>query len=121
MGYFGKTIQSNYAAGQVSGNHTILHYGEPTSGQSNLPDLRDSWPSCCVSQNIRGTVGLPTPGMHLRVVDPESLQDVSDGTAGLILAKGPGVTAGYWANEKTTAEAFRAGDGWYDTGEVLPG
>lgn len=68
-------------------------------------------------QNIRGTVGLPTPGMHLRVVDPESLRDVPDGTAGLILAKGPGVTAGYWANEQTTAQAFRAGDGWYDTGE----
>ncbi|MEW5313818.1 MAG: hypothetical protein WDW38_005355 [Sanguina aurantia] len=69
-------------------------------------------------QNIRGTVGLPTPGMHLRVVDPESLQDVPDGTAGLILAKGPGVTAGYWANERTTAQAFRAGDGWYDTGDL---
>jgi acyl-CoA synthetase (AMP-forming)/AMP-acid ligase II len=44
-----------------------------------------------VLQNVRGSVGLPIPGSRVRVVDPETLADVPDGTAGLILAKGPGV------------------------------
>lgn len=48
--------------------------------------------------------GLPTPGTQLRVVDPESLQDVPDGQQGLILARGPGVMAGYFRDEAATAK-----------------
>lgn len=42
-------------------------------------------------QNVRGSVGQPTPGTALRVVDPKTLADVADGEQGLILARGPGV------------------------------
>ena len=41
--------------------------------------------------NVRGSVGLPVPGTSLRVVDPEALTPVQDGSQGLILARGPGV------------------------------
>lgn len=55
--------------------------------------------------------GLPTPGTQLRVVDPESLQDVADGQQGLILARGPGVMAGYFRNDDATAKVRGAPSG----------
>lgn len=48
--------------------------------------------------------GLPTPGTQLRVVDPETLHDVADGQQGLILARGPSVTAGYYRDEAATTK-----------------
>ncbi|GLI62125.1 hypothetical protein VaNZ11_004661 [Volvox africanus] len=69
-------------------------------------------------QNIRGSVGVPTPGTQLRIVDPETLEPLPDGRQGLVLAKGPGIMAGYYCDEAVTARAFRAGDGWFDTGDL---
>lgn len=37
---------------------------------------------------------------------------------GLLLAKGPGVMKGYYNDEASTARAFVAGDGWFDTGDL---
>lgn len=68
-------------------------------------------------QNIRGSVGLPTPGTQLRVVDPGTGADLPDGQQGLILARGPGVMAGYYGDVASTDKAFAPGDGWFDTGE----
>lgn len=72
-------------------------------------------------QNIRGSVGLPTPGTELRVVDPESLEPLPAGGQGAVLARGPGIMAGYYRDEAATAKAFRAGDGWFDTGALRCG
>ena len=69
--------------------------------------------------NVRGSVGRAIPGgTELRIVDPESMHNVADGVQGLILAKGPGVTTGYYNNESATASAFGSGDGWFDTGDL---
>jgi len=57
-----------------------------------------------------GNAGHPLPRVEYRVTEE-----------GEILIKGPGVFAGYWRNEKATAEYIR--DGWAHTGdavEVLP-
>ena len=40
------------------------------------------------------------------------------GAQGLLLAKGPGVMKGYYNDEASTARAFVAGDGWFDTGDL---
>lgn len=71
-------------------------------------------------QNVRGSVGVPTPGTALRVVDPDTLADVEDGQQGLLLARGPGITQGYYNDPAATSKAFRAGGGWFDTGAALP-
>ena len=66
-------------------------------------------------RNIRGSVGYPISGTEVRVVHPETLKDVEDGTSGVILARGPGVTKGYHNNPDETRRAILE-DGWFNTG-----
>lgn len=68
--------------------------------------------------NVRGSIGRAIPGTELRVVDPETFEDVPDGRQGLLLARGPGVTPGYFRDPSATAGAFSAGDGWFSTGDL---
>jgi long-chain acyl-CoA synthetase len=71
------------------------------------------------SGNIRGTVGRAIPKTQFKIVNPEDLKEsYPDGTQGLILVRGPGVMKGYYNNESATSAAFRAGDGWFDTGDL---
>lgn len=62
---------------------------------------------------VLGSVGVPT-GAEIRVVD-DAGADVSDGAAGEVVIRGPGVMTGYLANDEANADAFR--DGWFRTGD----
>jgi acyl-[acyl-carrier-protein]-phospholipid O-acyltransferase/long-chain-fatty-acid--[acyl-carrier-protein] ligase len=63
-----------------------------------------------------GKVGRPLPGVSLRVVDPTDRRSLPEGSAGLLLVKGPNVMKGYWGMPEATAEVVR--DGWYETGDI---
>ena len=64
-----------------------------------------------------GSVGKPIFHSKMRVIDPESGEQVSTGTAGELLISGPHVCAGYWRNPEATAEAIV--DGWFHTGDMV--
>lgn len=51
-------------------------------------------------------------------MDPDTLQNLPHGSRGLLLARGPGVMGGYLNDELASAKAFRAGEGWFDTGDL---
>ena len=67
-------------------------------------------------ERLPGSVGLPLPGVEVRVVDDE-MKDVSPGVPGELLVSGPNVFLEYWRRPKETAEAFY--DGWFRTGDVV--
>jgi malonyl-CoA/methylmalonyl-CoA synthetase len=62
-----------------------------------------------------GTVGMPLPGVDVRVTGPEG-QVVGQGEPGSIEVRGPNVFQGYWRLPGKTAEEFR--DGWFVTGDM---
>ena len=63
-----------------------------------------------------GTVGLPLPGPHCRVVDPDdAARDVPVGSPGELLVRGPQVFAGYWGRDD---QPF-TDDGWLLTGDLV--
>jgi malonyl-CoA/methylmalonyl-CoA synthetase len=63
-----------------------------------------------------GSIGLPLPGLEVRIVHPLTFQDVKAGETGEIWLKGPAVTPGYWQKPEETAKAFVSG--WFRTGDL---
>jgi len=64
----------------------------------------------------QGSIGIPLPGLEVRIVDPEIGADVNPGQTGEIWLKGPAVTPGYWQKPKETAKTFE--QGWFKTGDL---
>jgi len=59
----------------------------------------------------RGCLGIPTFGVDLRLLDPETLQPVAQGEVGEIVAHAAQAMLGYWNNPKANAETFIVIDG----------
>ena len=77
--------------------HTILErYGM----SENLMNISNPY----LGERRPGSVGLPLPGVSVRLVDGE------------IQLKGPNLFAGYWRREEATRAAFV--DGWFRTGDL---
>jgi malonyl-CoA/methylmalonyl-CoA synthetase len=64
-----------------------------------------------------GTVGMPLPGVEIRIADPETGAVLRQGEIGVIEVRGPNVFTGYWRNPEKTAEEFRD-DGFFITGDL---
>jgi long-chain acyl-CoA synthetase len=65
--------------------------------------------------NQPGTVGRPIPGVNVKIVDPETLQDT--GGTGEIWVGGLGVMKGYHNRPEETARTITP-DGWLRTGDI---
>jgi acyl-[acyl-carrier-protein]-phospholipid O-acyltransferase/long-chain-fatty-acid--[acyl-carrier-protein] ligase len=64
-----------------------------------------------------GKIGLPVPGLAVRVVDPGTWEELPPGKPGLLLVHGPNVMQGYLDRPDLTAQAMH--DGWYVTGDIV--
>ena len=65
---------------------------------------------------IAGTVGMPLPGVSIRIADPETGAPMRQGEVGVIEIAGPNVFKGYWRMPDKTAAEFR--DGWFISGDL---
>ena len=92
----------------VTGHVILERYGMTETLMNSSNPLR--------GERIPGSVGLPLPGISMRIADHES-RALPDEEIGEIQAKGPNVCRGYWRNPAKTAEAFTA-DGWFHTGDL---
>ena len=92
--------------------HTILErYGmSETSVLTSNPFHHDR------GERIAGTVGVPIPGVCVRVVD-DSGAPCPAGQTGHVQVKGPNVFSGYWRLPELSQSEFTA-DGWFKTGDL---
>ncbi|WP_372620827.1 AMP-binding protein [Falsiroseomonas sp.] len=64
-----------------------------------------------------GLIGLPLPGIELRIVDPDQpTRALPPGEVGEMAIRGPNVFGGYWQREAESRAAFA--DGWFLTGDM---
>ena len=73
-----------------------------------------------VHRGKRQCLGVVTPGVDARIIDPETLHEVARGEQGELVARGPQVMSGYWRNDDANATAFIDLDGqrFFRTGDL---
>lgn len=85
----------------------------------NLPSEfdADNWELHKASKD--GSVGMPLPGSAIRIVDPNTMEELPVGEDGLILIGGHQVMVGYLNDEEKTREVIVELDGirWYKSGD----
>jgi fatty-acyl-CoA synthase len=61
-------------------------------------------------------LGHAVPGLEMRIVDPETFEDLPERHVGELFIRGTSVTPGYYKRPDATAELFH--DGWLRTGDL---
>jgi malonyl-CoA/methylmalonyl-CoA synthetase len=64
-----------------------------------------------------GTVGFSLPGVEIRITDPETGRELSQGNVGSIEIRGQNVFSGYWQMPEKTKEEIRD-DGFFISGDI---
>ncbi len=67
--------------------------------------------------NVRGSAGRPLPKTEIKIVDPQTRQELPQGQRGLVLIRGAQVMQGYYKNPEATAKAIDP-EGWFDSGDL---
>jgi malonyl-CoA/methylmalonyl-CoA synthetase len=93
---------------ELSGHTLLERYGMTEIGMGLSNPYR--------GERIPGSVGLPLPGVEVRLVDEEG-EPVPDGEPGEIQVRGPTVFLEYWEGPEDTRAAF-TDDGWFRTGDT---
>ena len=92
-----------------SGHRVLERYGMTETGMltSNPYD----------GERRAGFVGLPLPGVDLRIAEFETGRVLAQGDVGIVEVRGPNIFKGYWKNPEKTAAEFRP-DGYFITGDM---
>ncbi len=68
-------------------------------------------------RHLLRSCGRAGPGVELRIVGPETGEDVPTGEVGEIWVRSPQVMKGYWHNDEATAESIDP-EGWFRSGDL---
>lgn len=102
-------LEQTFEEFQKRTGHTILErYGMTETGMNTSNPVD--------GERIAGTVGLPLPGVEVRIVDTDG-RDVRHDVVGLLQVRGENVFKGYWRMPEKTNEEFTE-DGFFITGDL---
>lgn len=103
------TAETHQEFQQRTGHAILERYGmtETNMNTSNPYD----------GDRVAGTVGMPLPGVEVRVTDRETLETVPQGEIGILQVRGPNVFKGYWRMPEKTREELLP-DGFFITGDL---
>lgn len=104
-------LASDHVAFAERTGHAILErYGMTETGMNTTNPYRDG-------ERRPGTVGMPLPGVEIRVVTGDDGAAAAPGDVGRVEVRGPNVFAGYWQMPEKTAAEF-CEDGYFITGDL---
>jgi malonyl-CoA/methylmalonyl-CoA synthetase len=102
-------LEETFAAFEArTGQRILERYGMTETGMNTSNPLH--------GERRPGTVGLPLPGVEVRVADAAG-RVLEAGEVGVLEVRGPNVFKGYWRMPEKTAEEFRD-DGFFVTGDI---
>ena len=90
--------------------HAILERYGMTETNMNTSNPYDG-------DRVPGAVGLPLPGVSVRITKPDTGEELPRDEIGMIEVKGPNVFKGYWRMPEKTASEFRP-HGFFITGDL---
>lgn len=103
-------LSETHAQFQKQTGHTVLErYGMTETNMSTSNPYS--------GQRKPGTVGLPLPGVEVKICDPDTGENVPHGDIGVIEVRGDNVFQGYWNMPEKTAEELRS-NGFFITGDL---
>jgi fatty-acyl-CoA synthase len=82
----------------------------------NSPGITQTLPTDELSLRVE-TVGQPLPGIAVKIIDPQTGEELGDNQQGELCSAGHGVMLGYYNMPEMTAEAIDA-DGWLHSGDL---
>jgi len=93
---------------ELTGQRLLERYGMTEIGMALSNPLH--------GERRPGSVGLPLPGVDVKLVTEEGAEAHGEDVPGEIWVRGPGVFREYWNNPEATAQGFV--EGWFRTGDV---
>lgn len=90
--------------------------GQPLLERYGMTEIGMALSNPLVGDRRPGTVGMPLPGVDVRLVGEEGEVLRAGDSEGEIEVRGPGVFKAYWRRPEETKAAFR--DGWFRTGDM---
>jgi malonyl-CoA/methylmalonyl-CoA synthetase len=103
-------LTDTYHSFQERTGHTILErYGMTETGMNTSNPYEGG--------RVPGAVGLPLPGVEVRIACPKTGAMLDTGETGMIEVRGPNVFKGYWRMPEKTKTEFRE-DGFFITGDL---
>ncbi len=102
--------ETHRAFSERTGHAILERYGMTETGMNTSNPYKGG-------ARVPGAVGLPLPGVEIRIANPETGDKLGAGEIGMIEVKGPNVFKGYWRMPEKTAAEFRS-DGFFITGDL---
>ena len=94
---------------------TVARISTPWTARSQKGETLMNISNPYAGERRPGTVGLPLPGVSVRLVDGAG-SPVPDGATGEIYIRGPNIFGGYWNRDEATRDAFAGG--FFRTGDL---
>jgi malonyl-CoA/methylmalonyl-CoA synthetase len=97
-------------------NRITQIFGQQPVEREGMSETGMNFSNPIKGRRIPGSIGLPLPGLQVKIVDPESYQDIPSGEVGELWLRSKSIMAEYWRKPQETEDTYH--DDWFRTGDL---